>query len=139
MVGINLDLVIQGAVDLRIAGYIGLNEGGQITSGSATPPIPHTPHSPPSLPRGNREAEQIGRDQIEGDGRSRAVDVQSQAERALNRAARKTRDAMLGLRESIGRQDAQLIRRAIEHLRQRVMRLNEEVERGGTAQLRRRA
>jgi hypothetical protein len=149
MVNINLDLVIQGRLDLRIAGSIGLLEDdGQKRSRiqhSERSPIQHAPPFPPRLTHREQEAaEQLGRDEtedaidrlsrdeIEGDDQP-SVENRSRPRRPLSRAARKTRQAIAGLRESLKSGETQRIQEATEHLRKAVLRLSEEVQRGADA------
>jgi hypothetical protein len=149
MVNINLDLVIQGQLDLRIAGSIGLLEDGRKRSEiqhSKRPPIQELPRFPPSLSHREQEAaEQIGwdeiddaidrlsRDEIEGGDKPGSLENRFQPRRPLSRAARKTRQAIAGLSESLKSGETQRIREATEHLRKAVLRLNEEVQRGADA------
>jgi hypothetical protein len=135
MVDINLDLVIQGQLDLRIAGFIGLlNEGRQKRSEIQhwkRPRIAQSSRFLPSPSPGEEEAaEQISPDETEGDARPSSVERRFRATRTLKRAARKTRQAMSELRTSMNSEDAQGIRRARERLREAVARLSEALRRG---------
>jgi hypothetical protein len=135
MVDINLDLLIQGQLDLRVAGSIGLlNEGGEKRSGIEQWKRTRIQHTPRSLPgpssRGQEAAGQIVWDETEGDARPSPVESQSQPGRTLKRAARETREAMSELRKSMkSEDDAQRIRHARERLREAVIRLSKEVRR----------
>jgi hypothetical protein len=143
MVDINLDLVIQGRLDLRIAGSIGLLEGnGQKRSGiqhAKRPAIQHSPSFLPTSPREQEAHERMGWDEMSEEDRLRhenesgepphALENRSQAGRDLTRAAGQTRRAMCELSKSMKSEDAQRIRRATERLREAVVRLVEEVRR----------
>jgi hypothetical protein len=135
MVDINLDLVFQGQLDLRIAGFIGLlNEGREKRSEIQhwkRPRIAQSSRFLPSPSPGEEEAaEQISADEAEGDARPSSVEGRFRARRTLKRAARNARQAMSELRNSMKSEDAQRIRRARERLREAVTRLSEELRRG---------
>jgi hypothetical protein len=135
MVDINLDLVIQGQLDLRIAGYIGLlNEGGQkrseIENWKRSGIQQSSRFLPSPSPREQEAAGQISGREIEDDPRPGSAKRRSRGRRTLKRAAKKTLQAIVDLRDSIKSRDTQRIGQATERLREAVRRLTEAQRRG---------
>jgi hypothetical protein len=135
MVDINLDLALQGQLDLRIAGSIGLFNGG----GNKKSHIQHSKrrqieHSPRSLLGRDQEVGQhIRWDETESDDGPSSANSRVQPKRALGRAATTTRQAMSAVKEAMKTEDDQRVRKATELLRQATICLREAVQRASAA------
>jgi hypothetical protein len=104
---INLDLRLEGQLDLRIQGYIGLDGGGSRRS-----PIEHSGRHLRALPA------------AEGD--SGAADGERQ--RPVSRAVRRTRQAIMAVKEAAKSDDAQRVRQATDRLKEEAMGLRDAVQ-----------
>jgi hypothetical protein len=110
---IDLDLRLEGELDLRIAGNIGLDGDGASTR--------------PRIQQ--RDRADAGR----GAAKPITHQITSNPERPLDRAAAETRRAITAAKEALKSEDAEQIRPATERLKQAATRLAEALARGGAA------
>jgi hypothetical protein len=132
MVDINLDLVLQGQLDLRIAGSIGLFNGDGDKRARIQhldrPRIQHSPRSDEQEPGYRVRWDEMEREAGPSPGGSRL-----QPRRAVGRAATKTRQAISAVKEAMKSDDDQRKRQATEQLKQATVRLHEAVRRASDA------